>query len=193
LAQLAKRIGIPSKHNTRWPRQKKHAPGTLFSDGGAHFEWDRGREPNYKRLARKYPRARFVLSTRDTRSWCISKCRHAGWRSSSTWDPELPGMPSHDQWRMKTRTNVRGYIEYKEKHESRVMSFFRTLPKRRYCVINLAEGNAPKRLARLAGIKNPSVQSTPHCNKGGAPLQNAELFAFIDKSPWGKSSELSEL
>lgn len=42
LAVLAKQLGIPSKHNTRWPSQKKHAPGTLFSDGGAHFEWDRG-------------------------------------------------------------------------------------------------------------------------------------------------------
>lgn len=144
-------MGLKSTHSTSWSRAplSSHCLESYeaFSDGGAHF-WDDdlefGGNHELRQLRDLYPRSRFILQYRDMKPWIVSKMLHAGWRFETTLD-ERSGSFVHDEWRTKSLSVLRQWIENRVRYHRVALDFLSHLPQSEFMVIDVTAGQTAAR------------------------------------------------
>lgn len=166
LHKFAREHGFRSVHSSNWFNEPATlANNNFFSDGGSHF--DGQNEFPIADFYENYPNAKFILQTRDIKEWVQSKCKHAGWKSDTTIQPDDASKLMHNEWRYKSLLTVRKFIEHKINYEKKVRDFFRDKDN----LIEIDVTDNSKREANLnklfsfLEIEKPSSKAFPHVNK----------------------------
>tara|TARA_R110002020_G_scaffold417571_1_gene626722 strand:+ start:24274 stop:25020 length:747 start_codon:yes stop_codon:yes gene_type:complete len=170
LGKVAEKYGFKSTHSTDWNTDENQLNAfEFFSDGGSHF--DRQHEFNYEQLFYKYPNSRFVLQTRATKKWIISKLKHAGWNSKTIIEKDNPEKITHDLWKYKSLLTIKKFIEHKESYEQKVINFFKQNDPSRLIIIDITDKDTQeeeyKRLINYLDLKTIIPNKLPHSNKAG--------------------------
>lgn len=161
--------GFKGIHSANWDSSIiKLKAFDAFSDGGGHFtgmgEFD------FPYLATTFPNAKFILQTRDTKSWIISKLKHAGWTEDTELLPDDPKKNRNEDWRYKSLLTIRKFIEQKYLYEHKVISFFEGDEfKNRLIVIDIIDKSTQERefqrLVDYLKLQSVSEIRLPHANK----------------------------
>ena len=161
--------GFKAIHSANWDKDiVKLKKFDAFSDGGGHFtgmgEFD------FPYLATTFPNAKFILQTRDTKSWIISKLKHAGWTEDTALLPDNPKRIRNEDWRYKSLLTIRKFIEQKYLYEHKVISFFeRDSFNSRLIVIDITDKSTQKKefqgLVDYLKLQSVSEIDLPHANK----------------------------
>lgn len=97
LGNWAREYGFHSTHSIDWIKEDwKLQTFDFFSDGGSHF--DNINEFDVQKLFYKYPKALFILQTRDSKKWIISKLKHAGWSENTFLEEDNIEKIRHEDW-----------------------------------------------------------------------------------------------
>ncbi|MEO9476660.1 MAG: sulfotransferase [Cyclobacteriaceae bacterium] len=185
LANYFRRFGFSSAHSKYWNFEKSHLKKfEFFSDGGSHFDNDR--EFDFKSLYLNYPQAKFILQTRDTEKWIISKLKHAGWTQNSEIQPDNTDLITHDQWRHKSFLTIRRFIEHKLNYEKKVIDFFESRDPKRLIVVDItdrkSQTEAVNRVKQYLQLKSVNNISFPHSNnKKSKNLLDNDVYDFINQ------------
>lgn len=122
LYKIAKQLGVPSVHGTRWQHSsdtiKKY---TFFSDGGSHY--DQHNVFDYKAWYMMYPESKFIINCRDVNNWIVSKLKHAKWNDTVEIASDLE-VYSHKDWRHKSRKNIELFIDHYFNWYIEILNFF---------------------------------------------------------------------
>ncbi len=168
LANYFGEFGFYPTHSTDWINDKlKLDKYDFFSDGGSHF--DNINEFDFERLYNKYEHSKFILQTRDTEKWVISKIKLAGWNQDTVIQKDDPSKIIHTQWKYKSLFTLQKFIEHKFNYEKKVLSFFEKMDSNRLIIIDVTkkdtqtkELNRLKQFLRLRSINNIVL---PHSNR----------------------------
>lgn len=168
LADYFKKYGFEATHTVDWQNNhNKLEQFEFFSDGGSHF--DSINEFDFKQLAETYPNSKFILQTRDTEKWVISKLKHAGWNETTEIQPDDIEKIKHDDWTYKSLLTVKKFIEHKFNYERKVKDFFETHAPNRLLVIDVTnkemQANELNRLKTFLKLKSIGGVQLPHSNK----------------------------
>ncbi|MGX9365640.1 sulfotransferase [Desulfoplanes sp. PS50] len=147
LRALATKYGYKAIHSTDWISDaNKLKEFEFFSDGGSHF--DGQNEFDFKRLFHDYPNALFILQTRPTKNWIVSKLKHAGWTEQTIIEVDDEKKIYHDDWKYKSLLIIESFIRHKYNYEHKVIDFF--------------EKNDPSRLLKIDITDKPIQETTIH-------------------------------
>lgn len=184
--EIAIRYGYKATHSTDWAfDSKKIEKFEFFCDGGSHF--DDQNEFNFRHLANEYPDSLFILQTRDTRSWIISKLKHAGWNEKTEVKPDNKEKIRHDDWEYKSFLTIDNLIRHKYNYEQKAIKFFDENDPDRLLVIDIVDRNTQDRdIAKLVAfleLRSISKIELPHRNKARSIGRLAEeVLVFIDQA-----------
>jgi hypothetical protein len=138
LANYISNYGFKPNHSTDWANNSESLSNyDFFSDGGSHF--DNQNEFNFEGLYYKYPNSKFILQTRDTEKWVISKLKHAGWNQNTKIEEDDISKITHADWKYKSKLTIQKFIEHKINYERKVLSFFKEKDADRLLVIDLTK------------------------------------------------------
>ncbi|TXF90949.1 hypothetical protein FUA23_03880 [Neolewinella aurantiaca] len=183
LAKYFKQHGFQVTHSTSWDRDgamlKKY---DFFSDGGSHFDGDN--ELDYERLFYDFRNAKFILQTRDTEKWVVSKLKHAGWRPDTEVQVDDPLKIRHEDWTYKSYLTVKRFIEHKKNYEEKVLSFFAEHGPERLLVVDITkkeeQANEIENIKKFVGLKSFSNINLPHANKRKSSVHlSDETYVYI--------------
>lgn len=168
LANYFTKYGFHSLHSTNWINDNfKLEKFDFFSDGGSHF--DNINEFDFERLFYTYKDSKFILQTRDTKKWVISKLKHAGWNQNIQIQDDDDSKITHDDWTYKSLLTVQKFIEHKINYEKKVLSFFEEKDPNRLIVIDITQKHIQKkeliRLKNFLNLRSLFKISLPHSNK----------------------------
>jgi hypothetical protein len=136
--RFAQKNGFKAFHSTDWCNNQEQLNAYNFlSDGGSHFEGQK--EFPIEKLYHDFPNSRFILQTRNTRSWLISKCKHGGWTKDSVLEPDDEKMIRHELWRYKSKLTLKELVNHKTSYETRVRAFFKKHDSSRFLEINIVD------------------------------------------------------
>lgn len=185
LYELATEYGFYPTHSTGWQKNKKQlAEYDFFCDGGSHF--DDQNEFDLDFLLKKYPDAFYILQTRDTKEWVISKLKHAGWNQETIIAPDDPNKIIHDEWLYKSKLTIERFIEHKFNYERKVIEFFERNPNASFITLDITDDekkekelNRFKHFLNLHSLNNIKL---PHRNKAKSKTSlSKEILDFIDQ------------
>lgn len=185
LAKLAKKYGFRAIHSTDWIFDpEKLREFNFFSDGGSQF--DGINEFDYEFLFYEYPESLFILQSRDTRKWIISKLKHAGWNDKTIIESDDPRKIKDDDWTYKSLLTVGKFIEHKFNYEKKVNDFFVKNDPTRLLKIDITDQSIQsaelRKLADFMGVRTVKRIGMPHINKAKPGIElSADVLAFIDK------------
>lgn len=183
LRTIACQYGLNGTHRTDWNNNDDVINSyDFFSDGGSHF--DNQNEFNFIDLYYKYPDSKFILNTRDTKKWIISKCKHAGWRDNTIIEENDYSKIKHDTWNYKALLNIRKFMIHKVNYERKVIDFFEKHKKNRLFVIDITDNiHVEKKLKKLCSFIRGNKQdiSLIHDNKRSKDINlSDEVLSYID-------------
>lgn len=122
LHDLALQAGFNSIHDVTWQYDKVLLDKyNFFCDGGSHY--NNQNEFPYKKLLEYYPDCYFILNIRNIKKWIVSKCKHAGWNINTVIDYS-PRQFMHDDWKIKSLTNIELFIQHYFKWYSEIITYF---------------------------------------------------------------------
>ena len=164
LHHYAKNSNLNSTHSINWNNNFiKINSYDFFCDGGSHFN-NTDKEFNFIDLYTRYPDSKFILQTRDTKKWVISKCKHCGWENNTVLEINDITKLKHDTWRYKSILNIEKFITHKIVYESKVMDFFEKNDKSRLLIIDVTTNkDSCAILNKFLGIN--VISEIPHVNK----------------------------
>ena len=167
LAMLFKDYGFNTIHSVDWQSdENKLSKYDFFSDGGSHF--DDVNEFNIKRLQEKFPEAFFILQTRDTEKWIISKLKHAGWKEDTIPIDFNKSEINHEDWKFKSLFIVQKLIEHKYDYEKKVKKYFSKKPNN-FLVIDITDEERQykeyNKLKQILNLRSINKIDLPHSNK----------------------------
>jgi len=186
LAHFFRKHGFLSSHSTSWINKGwKLNLYDFFSDGGSHF--DGVNELNYEMLYEKYPKSKFILQTRDTEKWVVSKLKHAGWDENTIVEADDENMIKHEFWRYKSYLTIRKFIEHKFNYEKKLTSFFEKNDSSRLIKVDITNKNTQEKvlssLVEFIGLNSSQKISFPHSNKHKNKTKlSDEVITFINKT-----------
>jgi hypothetical protein len=168
LSSWIKEYGFYPTHTTDWQNSKeKLAMYDFFSDGGSHFDYQN--EFDFEALHRQYPRAKFILQTRNTRSWVISKLKHAGWKADTAIQPDNPDMIVHDSWTYKSLLTVEKFIAHKLNYEQKVRDYFATHAPDSFIETDITDIGKQEinleKLRKFLQLRSVNKITLPHANR----------------------------
>ena len=178
LTTIACQYGLNGTHRTDWKDVMNSYE--FFSDGGSHF--DNQNEFNFIDLYYKYPTSKFILNTRDTKKWVISKCKHAGWNETTIIQENYHDKLKHDTWKYKALLNIRKFMIHKVNYERKVLDFFEKHDKSRLLVIDITD-NTETKLATLCSFigGNKKDITRIHANQTSNDKQlSNNVLSYID-------------
>jgi len=185
LANFFREYGFKDTHSINWiNKPSKIKRYDFFSDGGSHF--DNINEFDFKKLFYTYKDAIFILQTRDTEKWVLSKLRHAGWTKDTIIQPDDPTKISHDEWKYKSYLTIQKFIEHKINYENKVFSFFRENDISRLLVIDITKKETQteviNKLNRELDLRSVNTIRLPHHhNKKSEISVPKDVHDFIKK------------
>ena len=185
LANFFREYGFKDTHSINWiNNERKLNKYDFFSDGGSHF--DNIQEFNFKKLFNTYKDSTFILQTRDTEKWVLSKLRHAGWTKDTIIQPDDPCKISHDEWKYKSFLTIQKFIEHKINYEQKVLSFFKENDMSRLMVIDITKKDTQateiNKLKRELNLRSVNTISLPHHhNKKSEISVSEDVHDFIRK------------
>jgi hypothetical protein len=183
LRTIACQYGLKGTHRTNWNNDDDVINShDFFSDGGSHF--DNQNEFNFIELYHKYPDSKFILNTRDTKKWIISKCKHGGWRENTIVQENDYAKIKHETWNYKSLLNIRKFMIHKVNYERKVLDFFESNKKNRLLVIDITDNISVKqklkKLCSFIGGYKKEVDLI-HDNKRGKDIKlSDEVLSYID-------------
>jgi len=168
LADYVSNFGFNTTHSTDWNNDNsKLEKFDFFSDGGSHF--DNINEFEFERLFLKYEHSKFILQTRDTEKWVISKLKHAGWNQNTEIQKDDLSKIIHDEWRYKSLLTIEKFIKHKINYEKKVISFFKENKPNRLLIIDITDRNKQhqelEKLKNYLNLKSINEITLPHSNK----------------------------
>ena len=184
LYNLARMYGYKATHSTDWHfNPDKIEKFEFFCDGGSHF--DNLGEFDFEHLFYQYPDALFILQTRDTRKWVISKLKHIGWNEKTVIAPDDSSKIENNEWTYKSLLTIEKFLEHKNNYEKKVIDFFEKKAPARFLVLDITDKKIQlqemARLVHFLGVRSISKVSLPHKNIGksveGLPER---VSVFID-------------
>ncbi|MBZ9628902.1 hypothetical protein LB450_12375 [Psychroflexus sp. CAK1W] len=184
LSNLFKQYGFYAIHSVDWEYDEdKLNKYDFFSDGGSHF--DGINEFDVDRLRKKFPGAFFILQTRDTKKWIISKLKHAGWEKDTKTVDFNKSELSHSDWRFKSLFIIENLIEHKINYENKLKKYFNRSTNN-FLVIDITDKQRQKeefnRLKKFVNLKSINKIDLPHSNKQKSiSLLNEDVLNCIDK------------
>lgn len=166
LHNFAIQFGFKSIHSTDWMcDHQKLENFEFFSDGGSHF--DNRNEFDFQLLSKKFPKAKFILQTRETESWIKSKLIHAGWNSETLIERDNPEIYN---WTYKSLEVISRMISHKINYERKVCQYFNEHFPDRLIVIDITHKKNQlqeiKRLQKFLGVFTVIKVWLPHSNRG---------------------------
>jgi len=158
-------LGYLSYHGTGWrktARRKYYFFFDAFSDGVPD---------DFRKLAKDFPRAKFILNVRSLDEWLSSRLKHVR---------RLPRESKNPNWRA-TPEAVRSWIcEWNEYHVE-VFEHFRDRPEDLLIVNYVRDPLAADRIADFLGSKNRNL-SRSHANKAAQKSLDPELSKLISNA-----------
>lgn len=110
---LFMKVGLSSYHSTDW--ENKIDTFQCFSDGDSHIK--ENHQMNFKNLETQYPKALFILNTRELEPWLLSRAKHGMWvmrkNSIFEWPPTTQEYKSWISKRIYHHNNVLNYFQDK--------------------------------------------------------------------------------
>jgi hypothetical protein len=185
LYDLAKQYGFNAVHSTSWQNsQEKLTKFNFFCDGGSHF--DAQNEFDFERLLTEFPNALFILQTRDTQKWVVSKLKHAGWKEDTVIQPNDPTRIQHDDWEYKSLLTIESFIKHKYQYEKKVIDFFREHAPNQLLVVDITNRETQEQelshLLKYLGTIIWFKPSLPHRNKAKTKSTlSPNVIGFINK------------
>ena len=196
LSDLARKYGYKATHSTNWIFDPmKLEKFEFFCDGGSHF--DGINEFDFEYLFYKYPDSLFILQTRDTKKWVISKLKHAGWDDKTLIEPNDKSKINHNDWRYKSLLTIEKFIEHKNNYEKKVVNFFNKNDHIRLLIIDITDRRNQlrelERLVRFLGMRSVTRVALKHKNrsKSGTKLSK-RVLDFIDEKIIAYNTEIQE-
>ena len=186
LANFFREYGFRDTHSTNWANSKsKLAWYDFFSDGGSHF--NNMNEIDFQRLFTKFKQSMFILQTRDTEKWVLSKLRHAGWTKDTIIQPDDLEKIKHENWRYKSLLTIEKFIEHKINYENEVVSFFKENDINRLLVIDITNKDTQatdiNKLKRKLDLRSVNTIHLPHLNNKKSEISvTKEVHDFIRKT-----------
>jgi len=173
LANYLNEFGFNTTHTTNWINDDSQLEKyDFFSDGGSHF--DHQNEFDYQRLFHTYKHSKFILQTRDTERWIISKLKHSGWKQDTVIQKDDLEKITHNQWKYKSILTIQKFIEHKFNYERKVLSFFKEKDFSRLLVVDITQEDQQKiessKLREYLNLKSMNKISLPHSNKGSSGI-----------------------
>jgi hypothetical protein len=182
--KFAQKNGFKATHSLDWYASESIINTyNFFSDGGSHFEGQN--EFPISALYHKYPNSKFILQTRNTKSWLISKCKHAGWSSNTDIQKDDEKMIQHELWKYKSKLTIAEFLKHKVSYENRVREFFREHDKSRFLEINIVDASTQKedmeKLCDFLSIDRRNIHDFLAINKSKSNSDlSTEILNFID-------------
>jgi len=167
LANYFREFGFYTIHSTDWINDKsKLKKFDFFSDGGSHF--DNINEFDFAKLFYTYKQSKFILQTRDTEKWAISKLKHAAWNQNTEIQENDFTKIAHNEWRYKSFLTVQKFIEHKYNYEKKVLDFFKKNDFNRLLILNITQSDIQaselNKLNDYLKIKSINKIELPHSN-----------------------------
>ncbi|MEO2059122.1 MAG: sulfotransferase [Mesonia sp.] len=185
LANYFNQFGFKTIHSTDWMNDNSKLEAfDFFSDGGSHF--DDINEFPIEKLYNQFENSKFILQTRNTDKWIISKLKHAGWdKNTEITDNDISKI-KHEEWKYKSLLTIEKFIEHKINYENKVKSFFKEKKSNRLLVVDIT--NKKERLQEIKKLKNflrlKSINNidVPHSNKRSSEVEvTSEIREFTEK------------
>lgn len=167
LANLALHYGFHPTHSTDWiSNSKKLEKFDFLSDGGSHF--DNINEFDFQFLFYNYPKALFILQTRNPEEWVISKLKHAGWDDNTIIEEDDINKITHEDWRIKSLLTIQKFLEHKNNYENKVIKYFNKNDPSRLIVIDITDKEIQERevdrVVKYLNLKSINKIKLPHSN-----------------------------
>jgi len=184
LANFFRKYGFKDTHSTDWINNNKKLENfDFFSDGGSHF--DDINEFDYEGLFNRFKKSMFILQTRDTKKWILSKLRHAGWTKETMIQPDDPSKIRHEDWKYKSFLTIQKFIEHKINYENKVISYFDKNDPNRLLVIDITnketQASEINKLQKELNLRSVNSINLEHRhNKKSKISLSQEVLDFID-------------
>ena len=173
LSNLAEKYGFKVTHS----KEEKLRRYDFFSDGGSHF--DNINEFDFVKLFETYPDSKFILQTRATEKWVVSKLKHAGWHQDTRIMQDDIKKINHEEWRYKSLLTIQKFIEHKFNYESKVVSFFEERNSERLLILDITNPAIQhlelQKLIEFLNLKSFNPIKLPHCNQQRAKVTLPEI------------------
>jgi len=195
LADYFREFGFYPTHSTDWIiDSSKLKKFNFFSDGGSHF--DDVNEFDFESLFHTYKHSKFILQTRDTEKWVISKLKHAGWNEDTEIQEDDFTKIAHDTWTYKSLLTVQKFIEHKINYEKKVLSFFKKNDYSRLLIVDITQKDTQSselnKLKNYLNLKSINKIILPHSNKRNSDVSiSKNLEEFIKQTITTYNKELS--
>ncbi|MEQ1902505.1 MAG: hypothetical protein ABL866_17450 [Devosia sp.] len=158
--------GLVSIHRTLWRSSNHpliHWPYQAFSDG---------RPDDFARLDRRFPKALFILNTRDLGDWLDSRLEHYRHQRSKGTRPDYHA-------HRPTIEAVSSWIVERNHHHAAVLRYFAETTERLLVINYIREPDAARQIAAFVGgrppAERPHIRSLATGRKDGI-LVNRELI-----------------
>lgn len=185
LYDFAQKLGFSCIHSANWHKDKARLEKfDFFSDGGSHY--DGINEFDYIDLLDDHPAAKFILQTRDTRGWIVSKLKHAGWSKDTVIQVDDPSKLNNEHWKYKSLLHVKTFIKHKVNYERKVKDYFGSVCPDQLLTIDITSDKTRKvdilRLGAFLDVPESDIPDFPHSNKARAKSSlSDEVMSFIDE------------
>lgn len=168
LANLFKKYGFNTIHSTDWQNDiDRLSRYEFFSDGGSHF--NDINEFDIIKLLKKFPNAKFILQTRDTEKWIVSKLKHAGWSENTVTIEKNQSSLRHEDWKIKSYQVVKNLLIHKLDYEKKIENYFNKNHPNKLIIINITDKNNQlnhfNKLKKYLNLKSINKINIPHSNK----------------------------
>ncbi|MEH6549045.1 MAG: hypothetical protein V7744_03575 [Pseudomonadales bacterium] len=184
LCWMGGKLGYKAVHSTDWAKSSiKIFKFDFFSDGGSHF--DGINEFDFERWFYRYPNALFILQTRETERWVVSKLMHAGWKEGTAIEPDDEEKIRHQDWRYKSLLTIRKFIEHKYSYEKRVVDFFEKHGADRLLVVDVTNRSIQSsEINRMLEFLDSECElEFPQLNKAGSGVKlSGEVESCIERT-----------
>ena len=186
LADYMLNFGFNATHSIDWINDKsKLEKFNFFSDGGSHF--DNINEFDFEKLFFKYDQSTFILQTRDTEKWVISKLKHAGWDENTKIQKDNFSKINHNDWEYKSLLTIEKFIEHKINYEKKVISFFKEKDPNRLLIIDITNKSQQyqelEKLKDYLNLKSIYKIPLPHSNKKKSSITIPnDILNFVKKT-----------
>ncbi|MGC6456466.1 MAG: sulfotransferase [Coraliomargaritaceae bacterium] len=171
-----KRSGLTSKHGSSWVSWCNSSRAHLLDQYQCFSD---GKNPPIESLYERYPHAKFIYTSRDLRSWLISRHMHKrrNKRRLGFYFLILLGIKNRGGQQYHDEV-VKTWPEQYFAHEKRVMEFFKDKPER-LLVIDLTK-NTPEKNSRqihdFLGLPG-EPQEFPHKNNSPDSMRESSVRA----------------
>jgi hypothetical protein len=159
--------GLHANHSTRWRSSsawRDHLGYQAFSDGPPD---------DFRMLDRRFPRALFILNTRDLDAWMDSRIEHIRHLTTRGTHVDQPG------WSLAP-ASLDSWVRNRNAHHLAVLDHFRDRPQDLLVINFIRDADAAARLSAFIG--GPPVTEKPHAHpisarRDQSRIRNAAMLA----------------